>query len=480
MGWLTKALAGGLFTAACFAQTTGSVPGRFEVQDENARPIAHSSSSMSAPAAARSSQVGSEGRWSELQKHRIGRSGLVLRWRVPDEEAGSSAAPATKSADAENQRGTSVPATFGTASPGSVSRDVGVRPVAHWEPIDPFEDPFGDRQPRTADRTRSVLTFQPQPMPLNAPQDSAAPADPTADEPSALIPPGTSQRSATEEPAAPERSRILDSTQNPFNDDAPRPDDFLPGSRPGDDQLEPPSDCQSVYNERNCCDEDEQCKEARKRALEDDITKIKLDITPSFKPDESDEAKLRQGRSLKLAKSAIRAWRNRAGEVIARGQMTDFRNGRVFVDQDGQVTPVAFADLSDDDTCFVTAWWGLPTECALGDEAYEPRTWLASTMTWKASALCHKPLYFEDVQLERYGHTPGPLKEPFLSGAHFFLNVAALPYKMAINPPNECQYALGYYRPGSCAPWLVPPIPLSLRGALAETGVIVGGIYVIP
>jgi hypothetical protein len=51
---------------------------------------------------------------------------------------------------------------------------------------------------------------------------------------------------------------------------------------------------------------------------------------------------------------------------------------------------------------------------------------------------------------------------------------------MGINPVNECQYALGYYRPGSCAPWMIQPIPLSLRGAIAETAVILGGVYVIP
>ena len=74
----------------------------------------------------------------------------------------------------------------------------------------------------------------------------------------------------------------------------------------------------------------------------------------------------------------------------------------------------------------------------------------------------------------------GPFTQPVVSGAHFFLNIAALPYKMAINPPLECQYTLGYYRPGSCAPWHIPPVPLSLRAAIAEANFIVGGINVIP
>ena len=66
--------------------------------------------------------------------------------------------------------------------------------------------------------------------------------------------------------------------------------------------------------------------------------------------------------------------------------------------------------------------------------------------------LCHKPLYFEDVQLERYGHMAGPWVQPFVSCADFFLRIPILPYEMGLEPPNECIYALGYYRPGSCAP----------------------------
>jgi hypothetical protein len=102
------------------------------------------------------------------------------------------------------------------------------------------------------------------------------------------------------------------------------------------------------------------------------------------------------------------------------------------------------------------------------------------TLTWKAAALCHKPSYFEQVQLERYGHTVGPVLEAPLAGAHFFGSVLLLPYQMGIHPPQECQYALGYYRPGSCAPWLLPPFPVSLRGGLIEAGAIVGGVFLIP
>jgi len=106
--------------------------------------------------------------------------------------------------------------------------------------------------------------------------------------------------------------------------------------------------------------------------------------------------------------------------------------------------------------------------------------WAATTFAWKASGLCHKPLYFEDVQLERYGHSAGPLLQPLASAAHFFVLVPALPYSMGLEPPAECIYTLGYYRPGSCAPYMLDPIPLSVRAGLAEAGVVTGLVFIIP
>ena len=102
------------------------------------------------------------------------------------------------------------------------------------------------------------------------------------------------------------------------------------------------------------------------------------------------------------------------------------------------------------------------------------------TYTWTASGLCHKPLYFEDVQLERYGHMAGPWLQPFASGAHFFLTIPMLPYKMGLEPPNECIYALGYYRPGDCAPYMIDPLPLSVRAALFEAAGWVAGVAMYP
>jgi hypothetical protein len=107
-------------------------------------------------------------------------------------------------------------------------------------------------------------------------------------------------------------------------------------------------------------------------------------------------------------------------------------------------------------------------------------TWQRTTFMWKASALCHKPAYFEDESVERYGHTYGPWAQPIVSGGHFFLTVPIMPYLMALYPPHECVYTLGYYRPGSCAPFTLDPLPLSIRAAIAEGGVWTGMVFLIP
>ena len=101
----------------------------------------------------------------------------------------------------------------------------------------------------------------------------------------------------------------------------------------------------------------------------------------------------------------------------------------------------AIGDLSSD----IAAEEGtFPRECLLTEETIEPfalgkfrhnslgQPWGPTTFTWKASALCHKPLYFEEAHVERYGHSWGPLLQPLASGAHFFLTLPALPHKMGV------------------------------------------------
>ena len=121
-----------------------------------------------------------------------------------------------------------------------------------------------------------------------------------------------------------------------------------------------------------------------------------------------------------------------------------------------------------------------PCECRLEGEVFEPRQFATTTFTWKAAGYCHKPLYFEHWNFERYGHSYGWAADPFISAAHFFGTLPILPYKMGVELPWECVYPVGYYRPGDCAPWTVPAFPVSVRGMAVEAATVTGLVFLLP
>lgn len=401
-----------------------------------------------------------------------------LRWqskpansiRISDEEEPSSleAQPIEPAPRALGLRPARQPATPIRTGWNVTRIDPSVRPAQAISP-DPFKDPFGDRQ---ADHREPTLMLRPtdaeMPIETLPPPRSATPIARAPSAPRPFL-------NASQPPAAQPQMQTQMQSQPPQTFQTPE----------GNNPLLPPGKesvpCERVYNDRNCCDLENKCGEFRERLLADSIKFISLDITPRYSPNLKPEEEAAE-RADKLRLLESRVWKNRTGQVMATGKMSALQNSSVVISDDSgkEVQRIPLRELGEDEICYVTAWWSLPTECGLGGLRTATRDWIPSTFVWHASALCHKPLYFEQVQLERYGHTAGPLRQPFISGAHFFVSIAALPYKMAINPPHECQYALGYYRPGSCAPWMIPPIPLSLRGALAETSFILGGVHMIP
>ena len=115
-----------------------------------------------------------------------------------------------------------------------------------------------------------------------------------------------------------------------------------------------------------------------------------------------------------------------------------------------------------------------------GAETFEPRAFPDTVFPWEASNFYHYPLYFEDPALERYGHTRGFFVQPFCSVGRFSAQLLALPYQMAIDPICEEVYALGWYRPGDCAPKLKYKVPWNTHAAVVEAGVVTGLIFLIP
>ena len=110
----------------------------------------------------------------------------------------------------------------------------------------------------------------------------------------------------------------------------------------------------------------------------------------------------------------------------------------------------------------------------LQDRPYEPWNYY-----WTATAFAHRPLYFEEVNVERYGHNAGCL-QPAISAVHFFGTIPILPYKMGQDHPNECVYSLGHSRPGDCAAWERHDLRWSTCGAIAQGAVTTGLVFLIP
>ena len=108
------------------------------------------------------------------------------------------------------------------------------------------------------------------------------------------------------------------------------------------------------------------------------------------------------------------------------------------------------------------------------------RGWSNLYYYFAATGLYYNPLYFEEVNLERFGYGCSCCLQPVASAAHFFARVPALPYMMATDCPWECNYALGHYRPGSCVPWRRNCIPPTGRGGLGQAGAVVGLVLLLP
>jgi hypothetical protein len=357
-----------------------------------------------------------------------------------------------------------------------------VQQVSDLHPIDRFQDiqsaqyqvqqefpPLPDLQPPQTDPLDSAESAPQPPLGLES-----LPQDPPA------FPPQVSEEQSPADRQAPSQLQ---------------PDATLPETLPSlDDEPQLDSDNRSFEQDL----EDDfgamlqrardasmpNCLSQREQLKGQPLSSIDLDVSPRL----GDGLRALKGQSSSpeerktdLGNRALRRdWTDYRGEHLASGRMKDFRFGNIILDVDGQERAIPAADLSDADMNYVSELWNLPFRCGSGYEPFEGRHFIDSTVQWKASGACHNPLYFEQVQLERYGHETGPVLQPLISSAHFLLTIPMLPYKMAINPPNECQYALGYYRPGDCAPYMVQPFPWSVRAGLVQAGVWTGVAAIVP
>ncbi len=110
-------------------------------------------------------------------------------------------------------------------------------------------------------------------------------------------------------------------------------------------------------------------------------------------------------------------------------------------------------------------------------DAYVP--WSAYSAPSVTQNFCHRPLYFEEVNVERYGDSAGAF-QPAISAARFFGTIPLLPYKMALQRPADCTVDDSPYPPGSAAPRHREVPPLRIGPALVEAATMIGLIALIP
>ncbi len=121
-----------------------------------------------------------------------------------------------------------------------------------------------------------------------------------------------------------------------------------------------------------------------------------------------------------------------------------------------------------------------PEVVDLGNELYQHRNLAHVDFQWVASDFWHYPLYFEDVQLERYGHTYNEFLQPFVSFGKFGVQFFGLPYQMSLHPICQEEYVLGWYRPGECAPYKFYQIPLNADAAIRTGAFYTGMVFAFP
>ncbi|MDG2224092.1 MAG: hypothetical protein P8L85_22110 [Rubripirellula sp.] len=113
-----------------------------------------------------------------------------------------------------------------------------------------------------------------------------------------------------------------------------------------------------------------------------------------------------------------------------------------------------------------------------GDERSPDWNW--SVCQWEAPNTFSNPRYFEDRMLERHGHRRFGCFQPAVSGARFVSDFVMLPYEMTIRPGNQCEYTLGYYRPGTCVPGFIQRPPYVRDAALVQAATTAGLMIVFP
>jgi hypothetical protein len=120
-----------------------------------------------------------------------------------------------------------------------------------------------------------------------------------------------------------------------------------------------------------------------------------------------------------------------------------------------------------------------PEEPLVGRGPFVQRTFPARDMLIEPNYVCYGRLYFEEKNSERYGWDLGFI-QPLVSSGVFYWDLITLPYHFWTNPCQQYECSAGYCLPGDPVPFLLYPPQISMTGALAEAGTLVGLFAIFP
>ena len=120
------------------------------------------------------------------------------------------------------------------------------------------------------------------------------------------------------------------------------------------------------------------------------------------------------------------------------------------------------------------------SEGSIADPELCPSNEFGTIFTWTAPNFYSRPLYFEQVNMERYESKCPPWSRPVVSYAAFLGTIPIVPYKMGGARVHERAYTLGHWRPGDPTPHQIHWGPRTTRGALYQGAATTGLIFFLP
>jgi hypothetical protein len=120
-----------------------------------------------------------------------------------------------------------------------------------------------------------------------------------------------------------------------------------------------------------------------------------------------------------------------------------------------------------------------PESPVLTRDIYRGRSWDPSKLVIEPNYVIYRRMYFQQNNFERYGWDLGPITS-VLSATTFLTDFLTWPYQVFSDPCRCMESNAGWCLPGDPVPLMLYPPEISLTGALAQAGVVLGIVAIFP